>query len=166
MYPTIIQAHPTARISELADIEPSVRGTIVEIGEGSTIDSFVKFKPAGGSGSIRIGRYCTINSGCVLYSGNGIDIGNHVAIAANCVFAPVNHEFREKSRLITEQGFKPSRGGIVIEDDVWIGAGCVILDGAVVQRGCVIGAMSLIQGIIGAYTVNVGNPLRTIGSRQ
>ena len=37
------------------------------------------------------------------------------------------------------------RGGIVIEDDVWIGANCVLLDGAVLRRGCVVGAGSLVR---------------------
>jgi acetyltransferase-like isoleucine patch superfamily enzyme len=47
------------------------------------IDSFVKIKPTGGSGDLVIGSRSVVNSGCVLYTGNGIRIGNHVAIAAN-----------------------------------------------------------------------------------
>ena len=35
-----------------------------------------------------------------VYSGNGITIGDHVSIAANVVFAPVNHSFEQKSQLI------------------------------------------------------------------
>lgn len=106
-----------------------------------------------------------MNSGCVLYTGNGITIGNHVAIAANCTFAPVNHEYRDGSRLIREQGFMPSKGGIVIEDDVWIGANCVLLDGCVLRRGCVIGAGAIVRGEFQAYSVNAGQPLRTVGFR-
>lgn len=154
-----------SRISPLADIEESTRGTLYRVGAHSVIDSFVKFKPAGGSGNIIIGNHVTINSGCVFYSGNGITIGNHVAIAANCVFAPVNHEFQDKNRLITEQRFRPSKGGIVIEDDVWIGAGCVILDGTILRRGCVIGAMSLVRGEVAAYSIMAGNPLVQKGQR-
>ncbi|MEM9222738.1 MAG: DapH/DapD/GlmU-related protein, partial [Pseudomonadota bacterium] len=142
---------PTASVSKLADIEPSVRGTRIVIGAGAVVDSFVKIKPAGGSGDVVIGERTTINSGCVIYTGNGVTIGNDVAIAANCVFAATNHEFSEKSRLIREQGFRASRGGIVIEDDVWIGAGAVLLDGARVRKGAVIGAMSLVRGEVEAY---------------
>ena len=57
------------------------------------IDAFVKIKPAGGSGDVVIGRGTVINSGCVLYTGNGIRIGRNVLIAANCTLAPTNHEF-------------------------------------------------------------------------
>ena len=156
---------PHARISPLADIEDSTRGTVISIEEGVVIDSFVKIKPAGGTGDVRIGAHSTINSGVVIYTGNGIDIGRHCAIAANCTFAPVNHEYRSREKLITEQGFVPSRGGIVIEDDVWIGANVVLLDGAIVRRGCVIGAGSLVAGELPPYTVNVGSPARVVAKR-
>jgi acetyltransferase-like isoleucine patch superfamily enzyme len=41
----------------------------------------------------------------------------------------------------------------------------VILDGAVLRRGCVIGALSLVNGEVEPYSINVGNPLRKIGER-
>ena len=162
----MIEIAADARVSPLADIEDSVRGSRIVVGSGSVIDSFVKIKPTGGSGDLVIGDRSVVNSGCVLYTGNGIRIGDHVAIAANCTFAPVNHAYRDRSRLIAEQGFLPSRGGIVIEDDVWIGANCVLLDGTVLRRGCVIGAGSLVRGEVAAYTVNGGNPLARLGERQ
>ncbi len=162
---TII-ADPTARISALADIEDSVRGTRIVIGAYCVIDSFVKFKPAGGSGDVEMGHHTVLNAGCVLYTGNGIVIGNHVSVAANCVFAPVNHAFRDRSILIQQQGFEVGKGGIVVEDDVWIGAGCILLDGTILRRGCVIGAMSLVRGEIPAYSIQAGNPLRLMGWRE
>ena len=161
----LLKVDPTAHISDLADIESSTRGTKFHLGEGSYIDSFVKVKPAGGSGHIVIGDRVTINSGCVLYTGNGIIIGNDVAIAANCVFAPVNHAYQKKDQLIREQRFMPSKGGIVIEDDVWIGAGCTFLDGTILRKGCVIGAMSLVRGEVEAYSVVAGMPAVKKGYR-
>ncbi len=157
---------PTARISPLADIEDSTRGTRIIVEDGAFIDAFVKIKPVAGTGDVRIGRNSYINSGNVIYSGNGVDIGEDVLVAANCTFAPVNHEFRSRSKKIIEQRFQPSRGGIVVEDDVWIGANCVILDGAILRKGCVIGAGSLVKGEIEAYSINIGNPLRKMGSRE
>lgn len=160
-----IEIHPDAKVSTLADIEDSTRGTRIVFGKDSVVDSFVKVKPAGGNGDLIVGERTVINSGCVLYTGNGVVIGNDVAIAANCVFAPVNHEYASKDKLIREQRFRPSKGGIIIEDDVWIGAGVVILDGAVLRKGCVIGAMSLVRGEVQAYSINAGNPLACIGWR-
>lgn len=162
----MIELHPEARVSVLADIEDSTRGTRIVLGERSVLDSFVKIKPAGGSGDLIIGARTVINSGCVLYTGNGIQIGDDVAIAANCTFAPVNHEYRYRDILIRQQGFRPSKGGILVEDDVWVGANCVILDGAILRRGCVIGAGSVVRGEIAAYSINAGQPLAVIGWRE
>jgi acetyltransferase-like isoleucine patch superfamily enzyme len=155
----MIEVHPTAFVSPLADIEESVKGSKIVIGPKSYIDAFVKIRAAGGTGDVLIGSHSLINSGCVLYIGNGIVIGNNVSIAANCVLAPTNHEFRDRNVLHQKQGFRPSRGGIRIEDDVWIGAGSVLLDGATLKAGCVIGACSLVLGTTDAYGVYAGNPL-------
>lgn len=152
-------------LSKWVDIEDSPRGTSLHIGKGSRVDSFVKFKPVGGVGDIEIGENVYINSGCVFYSGNGVKVGNNVLIGPNCTFAPVNHEFVSRDRLISEQRFKPSKGGIVIEDDVWLGAGVIILDGTHIKRGAVVGAGSIVKGLLDEYSINVGNPSRTIGFR-
>lgn len=162
----VIEIHPDAKVSKLADIEDSIRGTRIVIGARSIIDSFVKIKPAGGMGDVIVGPDCVINSGCVIYTGNGIRIGQGVAIAANCTFAPVNHEYKQREVPIRSQGFRPSKGGILIEDDVWIGANCVFLDGAILRRGCVIGAGSIIRGEISAYSVQAGNPPALLGWRE
>jgi acetyltransferase-like isoleucine patch superfamily enzyme len=161
-----IDIDPTARISNLADIEDSVRGTLIRIGARSVVDSFVKIKPAGGSGDVVIGENVTLNSGCVIYSGHGLTIGNNVAIAANCTFAPVNHAFADRNRPIVEQGFQPSRGGITIGDDIWIGANCVFLDGTIVNDGCVIAAGTVVRGEVPAFSIVGGNPMRVIGTRS
>lgn len=162
----MIDIHPTAKVSPLADLEDSVRGSLIQVGAHSMIDSFVKIKPAGGGGDLIIGEHVAINSGCVLYTGNGITIGNAVAIAANCTLAPVNHAYGDRARLIREQGFLPSKGGILIEDDVWIGANCVLLDGAVLRRGCVVAAGSAVRGELKAYGVYAGSPLALKGMRE
>jgi virginiamycin A acetyltransferase len=161
----MIEIDSTANISSLADIEDSIRGTKIRIGARTVIDSFVKIKPAGGIADLLIGTDCVINSGCVLYTGNGIHIGNNVAIAANCTLAPANHEFQSKNTLIRNQGFKQSKGGIIIEDDVWIGANCVLLDGTILRQGCVIGAGSVVRGEIPPFSIYGGNPLRQLGIR-
>jgi virginiamycin A acetyltransferase len=162
----MLEIHPTAKVSHLADLEASTRGSRIVIGPDCWIDSFVKIKPAGGLGDVLLGERVYLNAGCVLYSGHGIVIGNDVLIAANCTLAPVNHAFRERDRRICEQGFEASRGGIVIEDDVWIGANCVLLDGTHVRQGCVIGAGSLVRGELPAYSICRGTPAQVVGSRQ
>lgn len=162
----MIEIHPTAFVSPLADIEDSVKGSRIVVGPGSYIDAFVKIKAAGGTGDIVIGEQSFINSGCVLYVGNGITIGNNVSIAANCVLAPTNHEFADASVLHQRQGFRPSKGGIRIESDVWVGAGTVVLDGAHLSEGSIVGAMSLVRGMTIRFGIYAGNPLVLIGHRS
>ena len=154
-----------AKISKLAHIEDSVRGTKIIIEKGVVIDSFVRIKPVGGMGDVIIGANTHINSGTVIFSGNGIRIGENVLISPGCVLVPVNHEYRARDKTIIEQRFMPSRGGIVIGDDVWIGANSTILDGTVIGKGVVIGANSLVKGELEAYCVYAGNPLKQIGRR-
>jgi virginiamycin A acetyltransferase len=158
--------HKTAVISKKASIDISSRQTNTHIGAGCQIDDFVKIKHVGGKGDIFVGDNVYINSGCVLYSGNGIKIGNDVLIGPNCSIVPVNHEYRQKSTIIRKQGFMKSKGGIIIEDDVWIGAGVTILDGAHIKKGAVIGANSLVMGTIKEYSINVGIPCKTVGCRK
>jgi len=149
----------TARISHLCDIEESTRGSKLIVKSGAMIDSFVKIKFVGGQGDIEIGENSYINSGCVLYSGNGIKIGSNVLMAANCTLAPVNHEYSLRSKKIIEQRFRQSKGGIMIEDDVWIGAGVVILDGSYIRKGTVIGALSIVNMETEEYGIYMGYPL-------
>ncbi|MCG7325920.1 acyltransferase [Achromobacter sp. ACRQX] len=87
-------------------------------------------------------------------------------MAANYTFAPANHEFRRRDMPFRERGFRPSKGGIVIEDDLWIGTNCVLLDGAVLRQGCVIAAGSVVRGEVEAYSIQGGNPMRLLGRRE
>jgi acetyltransferase-like isoleucine patch superfamily enzyme len=163
---------PSAKISKFADIEDSIKGSKIIIGDNVTIDSFVKIKPAGGMGDLVIGANTVINPGVSIYTGNGITIGSDVMIAANCVFSPTSHEFMSRDVLIMKQGFIPpspilgNQQGIVIEDDVWIGANCVILEGAYIRKGAVISAGSIVKKTLDEYGIYSGAPLKCLGYRR
>ncbi|MEY4573239.1 MAG: hypothetical protein RLZ10_2523 [Bacteroidota bacterium] len=115
-------------------------------------------------GSITIGDNCSINPYTILYGhGKGLIIGNNVLIAGHCLIIPANHIFYNIEIPINQQGIESK--GIHIEDDVWIGAGCQILDGVVIGRGSVIGAGSVVNKNIEPYSIAVGNPARVIKKR-
>ncbi len=157
--------HESAKISKLAAIDLSSRGTNTTIGENTIVDDFVKIKHVGGSGHVEIGKNCFLNSFTIIYSGNGVKIGDDVLIGPNCSIVPSNHNFADRSKPIRLQGHMPSKGGVVIEDDVWIGAGVIILDGAYISRGSVIGAGTVVSGRTELDSVNLGNPMRFIRFR-
>jgi virginiamycin A acetyltransferase len=154
-----------AIIHQLTDIEESRLGSILTVSPGVCLDAFVKIKFAGGIGDVSIGANSIINSGCVLYSGDGLKIGQDVLVSANVTFAPVNHAYENLNLKIRDQGFKAGTG-IRIGNDVWIGAGCVILNNTIIEDGCVVAANSTIKGTLlkgGLYT---GLPIRRIGERS
>jgi len=89
-----------------------------------------------------------------------------IIIEKNCIFGPGvliydhNHEFKDKSKLIIEQGF--CTGKILIEQDVWVGANAVITKGVKIGKHSVIGANSVVTKDVPPYTVVAGNPAKII----
>jgi len=153
------------KIGALASIEVSSRGTNTYIGSGTVIDDFVKIKHVAGDGDVQIGKNVYINSGTVIYSANGVVIGDDVLIGPNCSIVPVNHNMDSRDVPIRLQGYPLSKGGIVIESDVWIAANVTILDGVTVGHGAVIGAGSVVTKNIEAYSINFGSPAKKVASR-
>ena len=163
--PTMLDISPDAFVHPMACITESSQGSLISIGARSRIDAFVRIQPAGGPGDLRIGADCYINAGTAMFTGNGIKMGNGVLVAPNCTFSPLNHAYERRDMTIKAQRFTPSKGGIVVEDDVWIGANCVILDGAYICAGVVIAAGSIVRGRLEPYGVYAGSPLQLIKTR-
>ena len=159
------QIDPTAYVSPDARIHASTRGTRIVIGAHTQIYDYVVIRPVGGDGDIVIGEPCYINPHCTLYSGSGIRLGNYVLIGPGCSIVPANHAIDRTDIEIRKQGFMPSKGGVVIEDDVWIGAGCVILDGTHIESGAVVAAGSVVSGRLEGASIWGGNPCRLIRKR-
>lgn len=152
-------------IAPTARIQGSTRGTRISIGAHSEIYDYVVIRCVGGSGDVEIGEYCYFNPGAVLYSGNGIKFGDYVLVAAGVKIMPTNHEYGRRGTPIRHQGFASSKGGIVIEDDVWLGANAVILDGARIGRGAIIAAGSVVGGTVAPYEIWGGIPAVKIRNR-
>jgi len=161
----LLEIHPDAVVDESVRFYPSVRGTQIVIGARTHIDAFAVLRAVGGMGDIIIGDDCRINPHCVLYSGNGITLGKHVLLAPAVSVVPANHAFARRDIPIAEQRFVESRGGVVIEDDVWVGAQSVILDGAYIERGAIIAAGSVLRGRVPAYQIWGGVPARYLKDR-
>jgi acetyltransferase-like isoleucine patch superfamily enzyme len=134
----------------------------IEIGSGTLIMPWTKLAAVGGS--LRIGKNCTVHSFDVLYGfAGGLVIGDGVRIATHAVLVPGNHLFDDLSRPFIEQG--ASSKGIVIGDNVWIGAGVKVLDGVTVGAGAVLGAGTVVTRDVPKDAVCVGIPARCIRVR-
>lgn len=115
-------------------------------------------------GNIKIGENCSINPYTVLYGHGNLTIGNNVLIAGHVLIIPANHIFDDLSVPVNQQG--ETRKGIVIEDNVWIGSGCRILDGVVIKSGAIIAAGAVVNRDVPSNTIVGGVPARIIKTRK
>lgn len=179
--------HPSAYIGEGFRAKSSSKlalGAGVSIGANVTIDALSFL-------GVRLGDNSTIDdhavlrgSGVVRHLGEGIDIGARSSIGAynivlgqggvfigdDCLFGPnvtvlsENHNFQDIARPIRTQG--ETRLRTEIGNDVWIGAGSVILGGSRIGDGVIVAAGAVVRGDIEPYTVVAGVPARHIRTRK
>jgi len=128
------------------------------IGDGTTVYPYALLKTNGGV--IEIGKFSSINDYCVLNGYAGIHIGNHVHIAASVMIIASEHDYHELGNLSFSSEL--SGKGIVIKDNVWIGAGAGILDGVTIGEYAVIGMGAVVTKDIPPYSVAVGVPAKVI----
>ena len=76
----------------------------------------------------------------------------------------VDHVYDDPQRPIREQGITAQ--GIVIEDDVWLGAGATVVDGVTIGRGSVIGAGAVVTTDMPPYSIAVGIPAKVVKDRR
>lgn len=134
----------------------------ITLGEHVNIEPFVILEAQRG-GTITIGSNSGINAYSVVYGAGGVTIGDNTHIACHTVIVANNHNFDDLTKNIHEQGITTK--GIVIGNDVWIGAGARILAGVHIGDHAVIGAGSVVTKDIPANAVAVGVPARVLRMR-
>jgi maltose O-acetyltransferase len=112
---------------------------------------------------ISIGDYVGINRACWISGGGGLEIGNNVIMGPLCIIHTANHNYERMDTPIWRQGHTGKM--TIIENDVWLGAGVIILPGAHIGQGAVIGAGAVVSGSINAYGIAAGVPARVLKSR-
>ena len=116
-------------------------------------------------GDIKIGDFSNIGPNNTLISESLLKIGKYVFIAGHVyMVAGGNHNFERKDIPIWLQP-SISKGGIILEDDIWIGASSTILDGVTIERGSIIGAASLVNKSIPPYSIAIGVPANVTKKR-
>lgn len=118
--------------------------------------------------NITIGDNCLINHNCLIQAGKSrygkITIGNYVHTGVNVMMMAFNHGFYTREIPTKEQDYLEAP--IVIEDDVWIGAGSVILAGVTIRKGAIIAAGAVVNRDVPPYAVVGGVPAKVIKMRE
>ena len=87
-----------------------------------------------------------------------LKIGDRVAIGPRVTLIALSHANRSKLK----QMVSVKKIGVIIENDCWIGAGAIILNGVTVGEGAIVGAGSVVTKDVEPYTIVAGNPARKI----
>ncbi len=124
-------------------------------------DSFLLIPPfyTTGGADIRVGRNVFVNQNCTFYDLGGLDIADNVMIGPNVSLITSGHPIEPSERFASVIA-KP----IVIESNVWIAAGVIIIGGVTVGENSVVAAGSVVTKDVPANTLVGGNPARVIRS--
>ena len=138
----------------------------VIFGYNCNVERNVYLKVAGGYSEnvcISIGDGCFIGTGCEFNSISRIEIGSFCLIASGTRFIDHDHG-TSLGRIMKEQ---PERSAdIVIGEDVWIGANCVILKGVSIGSGAIVAAGSVVTKSVPALAIVAGVPARLLRYRS
>lgn len=113
---------------------------------------------------ITIGNNCFLGEFNVIRGQGGVTIGNNVYTGPMVKIVAVNHVYDNPDIPIREQGITAQ--GIVIEDDVWLGAGVTVVDGVTIGHSSIIGAGAVVTGDIPPYSIAVGIPAKSVKDRR
>jgi len=149
-----------AKVSPKAevDLHPNLR-----LGKRCVISSFSKFKAT--DGPLVVGDRGGFATGCFVATGEGgIEIGDNVIVGPNVNIVSVNYRTDELNVHLEDLGHTSK--GIKIGHNVWIGAGCTILDGAVIGDNTVVVANSLVNRRFKSNVILSGHPAKVLMKRQ
>jgi acetyltransferase-like isoleucine patch superfamily enzyme len=105
---------------------------------------------------ITVGKDSLIGEYTVIRGQGGVTIGDRVYTSPLTQILAVNHVFDDPRRPFVQQGITAK--GIVLEDDVWVGAGAIITDGVRIGRGSVVAAGAVVTRDVPPHTVVAGVP--------
>lgn len=136
----------------------STRPCGARIGAHTGVYSWGLFE-LGPDAELRVGAYCSL-VGCVINANSRVEIGDHALIANQVVIADTPAPVPPAAGPGTG---RPPETTIVIGDNVWIGQRAIVLAGADIGEGAVIGACTVVDFAVPAYAVVAGSPARVVG---
>lgn len=116
--------------------------------------------------NVYIGKYCSLETDIEI--GNDVLIGNNVGLIGK-----YDHDYSCLGKSIKDSPwigdsnyqFKGKGLKILIENDVWIGYGSIIVSGVHIGRGSIIAAGSVVLKDVPPYSIVAGNPAKVVKKR-
>jgi chloramphenicol O-acetyltransferase type B len=108
--------------------------------------------------------------GCNIYFGGNCHVGvnltvqSFVMIASNVSFVGADHDITNPKELMFYSG-RAKMLGVIIEENVWIGHGSIVLDGVAILEGTIVAAGAVVTKTFPKYSIIGGNPAKLIRSR-
>lgn len=117
-----------------------------------------------GSGFFALGKRSFCGEMCVFGCNESIIIGEDVMIAQCVTIRDTDHNFSDHTIPMSKQGI--STAPVLIEDNVWIGHGAIILKGVTIGSGSIVAAGAVVNSDIPPNTIVGGIPARKISERH
>lgn len=112
---------------------------------------------------IILGNYVGIGHGCLFLANT--EVGSNVMIASSVAFLNSDdHRYDIVGKAMWDSG-RGDKYKIVVEDDVWIGHGAIVLSPARIGRGAIVAAGSVVTKDVPRYAIVGGNPAKVIKMR-
>lgn len=135
----------------------------ITLGPGAQISPNVAFA---NPERIVIGARAHLGVRSILWAGHTkarILIGDDLLLGPEVMMTAAGYRYNDGAP-VTDQAM--DEADIVIGNDVWIGTRAVLLPGARIEDGAIIGANSVVRGTIPNGAIAVGSPARVVGQRQ
>ena len=107
---------------------------------------------------IRIGDRSIINENCFLDGRGRLSIGDDVSISIYSRIITASHKANDIS-------FSYYESSVQIDNNVWLGAGAIVLDGSHLEQGSIIGSGCVFKGLAEKDSIYIGNPAKILKSR-
>lgn len=141
---------------------------LIDFGKGLSTGRYCRIEAYGNGVDKKIifGNNCQINDSVHIVAANKIKIGDDVLIASRVFISDLNHgsysgaEHSHPYSLCRERELYTK--DVVIESNVWLGEGVVVLSGVKIGESSIIGANAVVCRDVPAYSIAVGNPARVI----
>ena len=137
--------------------------TNISVGKDTSIYDNCIFYISGSDAKLSIGKHCTFSFGVLVACHHDIEIGDQVMIGEYSSIRDTTHTYSNPKVPMIKAGDISQK--VKIGSDVWIGRGCIIMPGSVIENGVVVGANSVVAGHLEPNKIYGGNPAKLIKSR-